>query len=146
MPFRKILVAYDFSEPAGRAFEYGAELATKLGAELHLVHVHQSYELKGTVRTGVPWPTTEQTERYLRFLGEELRSIARRAAPQAADKIVYHLVCGDALPTLQKLAQEVSADLICIGSTGKGAIARMLLGSVTQSMLRNSEVPVLSVH
>jgi nucleotide-binding universal stress UspA family protein len=36
--------------------------------------------------------------------------------------------------------------MLCVGSTGKGAVQRVLLGSISQSILRGSLVPVLIVH
>jgi nucleotide-binding universal stress UspA family protein len=40
----------------------------------------------------------------------------------------------------------VNADVICLGSTGKGAVERVLLGSVSQSVVRASPIPVITVH
>lgn len=145
MPFRRLIVAYDFSEPAARCLSYVAQLANKLDAELHLVHVHQNYEAPD-VPAGVPWPTAEQTERYLLFLQDELRRAAEAVCPERIDKIRYHVLRGDPVRDLERAAAALAADLICVGATGKRAVERLLLGSVAQSILRTSPVPVLSVH
>ena len=46
---------------------------------------------------------------------------------------------------LEALAHQIAADVICLGATGKGAVQRALLGSVSQLVLRSSKVPVLLV-
>jgi len=147
MTFRKILLAYDFSEPANRALLFAAELATKLGAELHLLHVHVDiYDGRSEPAAGIPWASQDQTDRYMRFLHSELHNSARAVVAELADKLTYHVVRGDPVKRIEAMAEELGADLICLGSTGKGAVARVLLGSVAQLVLRTSKVPVLSVH
>lgn len=147
MTFRKILLAYDFSDPANRALLFAAQLATQLGSELHLIHVQVDiYDGRSEPAAGIPWASQDQTDRYMRFLHGELHNAARTVVPELADKLTYHVLRGDPVKRMEALAEELGADLICIGSTGKGAVQRMLLGSVAQALLRTSTVPVLSVH
>jgi nucleotide-binding universal stress UspA family protein len=147
MTFRKILLAYDFSDPSNRALLFAAKLATQLGSELHLVHVQVDiYDGRSAPEAGIPWPSQDQTDRYMRFLHGELHNAARTVVQELSDKLTYHVLRGDPVKRIEALAEELGADLICIGSTGKGAVQRMLLGSVAQAVLRSSKVPVLSVH
>ena len=53
---------------------------------------------------------------------------------------------GDIVPTLLAEAKAAKADMIVIGSHGKGALKGLLLGSVTQKIVALSPVPVLVVH
>jgi len=146
MTFRKMLLAYDFSDAANRALLFAAQLATQLGSELHLVHVQVDiYDGRSEPAAGIPWPTQDQTDRYMRFLQGELHNTARTVLQELADKLTYHVLRGDPVKRIEALAEEIGADLICTGSTGKGAVHRMLLGSVAQALLRSSTVPVLSV-
>jgi nucleotide-binding universal stress UspA family protein len=82
----------------------------------------------------------------LRFLDEELHRSLRAVLGDKAEVVRRHIVRGDPVKRLSALAQELGADVICLGSTGKGAIERVLLGSVSQRMVRTSDVPVLIVH
>jgi nucleotide-binding universal stress UspA family protein len=59
---------------------------------------------------------------------------------------VRHVVRGEPIKRIDALRQEIGADLIAVGSTGKGAVERALLGSVSQRIVRSSPVPVLTVH
>lgn len=156
MQLSKILVAHDFSEPATRALVYALSLARRLGATLHVVHVHPDiYDGHSDPALGTPWPTPEQEARYLRFLEQELGrvvdlALASEATPAApavgGEGPQRHVVRGNAVKRIEALAEELGANLICIGSTGKGAVQRLLLGSVSQSIVRTSRIPVLTVH
>jgi len=148
MQLTKILVAHDFSEPASRALAFAATLASQVGARVHVVHVHPDvYDGHSDPALGTPWPTQDQEERYLRFLQQELeRAVGLVLTEAQARGATLHVVRGDAVKRIEALAGEVGADAICIGSTGKGAVQRVLLGSVSQRIVRTSPVPVLTVH
>jgi nucleotide-binding universal stress UspA family protein len=147
MQLSKILVAHDFSEPADRALVFALGLARRLGATLEVVHVHPDvYDGHSDPALGTPWPTPQQEQRYLRFLEQELSRVVTLAVGADGDGIVRHVVRGNAVKRIEALAEELGASAICIGSTGKGAVQRFLLGSVSQSILRSSPIPVLTVH
>jgi nucleotide-binding universal stress UspA family protein len=158
MQLSKILVAHDFSEPATRALVYAQSLARRLGATVHVVHVHPDvYDGHSDPALGTPWPTPEQEARYLRFLEQELARLIEHVLPGSAGGaataqgaaghgVERHVVRGNPVKRIEALADELGADLICIGSTGKGAVQRLLLGSVSQSIVRTSRIPVLTVH
>jgi nucleotide-binding universal stress UspA family protein len=147
MKLGKILVAHDFSQPADRALVFAADLASRLGASLEAVHVHPDvYDGHSDPALGTPWPSQEQEERYLRFLDQELLRAVARVLPGASESVARHVVRGDPVKRIETLAGEIGADLICLGSTGKGAVHRILLGSVSQRIVRTSSVPVLTIH
>jgi nucleotide-binding universal stress UspA family protein len=147
MAMKKILVAHDFSDPANRALAFAADLAEPLGATLEVVHVHPDlYDGQSDPSLGLPWPAPDQVERYMRFLDTELDRSVRGVLGDEAQKVKRHVVRGEPAKRVVALASELGADILCFGSTGKGAVERALLGSVSQRVLRMSEVPVLTVH
>ncbi len=147
MTAKKILVALDFSEPSQRALSFAADMAKQLGATLEIVHVHPDvYDGHSDPSLGIPWPTLAQEERYMRFLDTELDRAIRGVLGDAADATTRHVVRGDPVKRIVAQAAEAKADMVCMGSTGKGAVERMLLGSVSQNVLRTCPVPVLTVH
>jgi nucleotide-binding universal stress UspA family protein len=148
MALNRILVAHDFSEPANRALALAADLAQHLNAKLELVHVHPDlYDGHSTPAVGLPWPAPGQEERYMRFLETELvRVISAVIGPDAVPDIGRHVVRGEPARRLQAMALDLGADIICMGSTGKGAVERVLLGSISTVMVRRSPIPVLTVH
>lgn len=148
MALKKFLVAHDFSYPAIRALSLAAKLAHEVGGNVEVVHVHPDlYDGQSTPALGLPWPTTDQEQRYLRFLDSELaRSVSEVLGPTAVFLVKRHIVRGEPVKRILALAQDLGADVICVGSTGKGAVERVLLGSVSQLLVRTSPIPVLTVH
>jgi nucleotide-binding universal stress UspA family protein len=143
---RKILVAHDFSEPATRALGFAAMLAKETSATVELVHVMPDlYDGRGELALAVPPTLPGQGERYMRFLQEELERAVQLALPELAGKLPCHALRGDPVRRIEALAKEIGADVVCVGATGKGAVARVLLGSIAQLLLRTSTVPVLIV-
>lgn len=146
MAFKKILVALDFSEPSARALRLAHELARAAGAALEVVHVHpELYDGRGNPELGLPWPSAGQEERYLRFLEHELRTAVNNTIGTELE-VHIEVTHGDPVKRLLAMVQQRGADLLCVGSTGKGGVQRVLLGSVSQSLLRASTIPVLVVH
>jgi len=142
---KKILVAHDFSDPANRALAFAADLADQLGASLEVMHVHPDvYDGHSDPALGLPWPAPHQLDRYLRFLDTELERTVRDVLGETSLK--RHVVRGEPAKRIAGLAAELGADVVCLGSTGKGAVERVLLGSVSQRVLRASHTPVLTVH
>ena len=146
MTVRKILVAYDFSDPANRALSFAAELAKATGAKLTVAYVHPDiYEGDEEPSLTLPSALPGQGERYLRFLDEELKRAAKSVIGDAAAEPETQALRGNPVEQMKRLAQEIGADVICVGATGKGAVQRVLLGSVSQHLLRTSPVAVLIV-
>jgi nucleotide-binding universal stress UspA family protein len=147
MTVQRVLVAFDFSEPAQRALRSAGELARACGAKLDVVHVHPDiYDGRSTPELGLPWPSQGQEERYLRFLEQELKTAVMSTLGADGESATLHVVRGDQVKRILALVEQVGADLVCVGATGKGRVQRVLLGSVSESLLRSSAVPVLVVH
>ncbi|MGH9739090.1 MAG: universal stress protein [Candidatus Acidiferrales bacterium] len=141
MSFRKILIAVDDSPFAAHAASIGIELAKSLGAAVGFVHVFDPSVGPGTT-WGVPADRlAEMSENAAIQLlvsfreqvhsGVEVRDFAEPGKP--ASKIV-------------DVATEWLADLLVIGSHGRGRIEGALLGSVSQEVLHHAPCPVLVVR
>ena len=137
-------MAHDLSDAANRVLAFAAQLAHATGAQLALVYVHpELYDGRADPTLTLPAATPGQGERYLQFLEQELRTSAQRVTGSEAASC--HVVRGDPVKRIEAVAQEQGADLICVGATGKGAVDRILLGSIPQVLLRTAQVPVLIV-
>lgn len=146
MTIQRILVAHDLSEPATRALRFAADLASLVGAALDVAYVHPDiYDGRGEPAFGLPATDPGQAERYLRFLTEELSRLVHEALADVPVPIQCHVLRGDPVKRLEALATEIGADVLCLGATGKGAMARVLLGSVSLLALRSASIPVLLV-
>ena len=144
MTINKVLVAYDFSDPSNRALSFAGRLARDTSAKLELVYVHPDiYDGRGDPSLTLPAAMPGQGERYLQFLEQELKTAASKLL--GAEDVACHVLRGDPVKRIEAAAQSSGADVICVAATGKGAVDRVLLGSVSQRLLRTSPVPVLIV-
>jgi nucleotide-binding universal stress UspA family protein len=140
---KKILIATDGSEPAYEALEFGLELAEEQGATAFLVHVAPAVEVLPYASFSVPPPTVPHE------LGEQDRVPLKEAAEIAAAKGIDYkteLLLGNPADEIVAFGDTIDADLIVVGSRGYGAIASVLLGSVSRAVLHESRRPVLVVR
>lgn len=141
MPIRNIVVAYDGSPPARRALALAEELAGAFHSSLTLVHVvHVPVTPPEAALAG--WAELLSAEqRAGETLVDEAVEVARKKGFEARAKVVV----GAPAEQVAEAATAAEVDLVVAGTTGKGAMARMLLGSVTTRLLHISPKPVLVV-
>lgn len=126
---KRILVATDNSDCAHRAVEAAAELAKQVGGSLIIVHVEQGYfdHQLGPM---------DGREGVLDILDARSREILLRAKEQAQRVGVAHVQTisglGDAAAFILDVAKREAVDLIVLGKRGRGRLAGILLGSVSQ--------------
>jgi nucleotide-binding universal stress UspA family protein len=134
---KRILVPVDFSETSAAALRYGVELARGFKARLHLLHVPEH-------------PTEAE---YPIGLFETMQSAAHgrlRHLLSDADANELHPQCSMRMGTppeeIVDYAQEHDIDLIVMGTHGRTGLARVILGSVAERVVRTAPCPVLTVH
>lgn len=138
-----ILVPTDFGEPSQAALDYAVELAKALNAEIVVLHAFEIPAM--SFPDGAIVATAEMTSRILegaqagldkevgRFEGSgvTVRGMVKQSDP-------WHAVL--------TAVDEVSADLVCMGTHGRRGLPRAILGSVAEKVVRTCPVPVLVVH
>jgi nucleotide-binding universal stress UspA family protein len=141
MSFRRIIIAVDGSVFAARAANVGFELARSLGAEAALIHVIDPSVVvapEGGYPAGELIALAEQDGKRL------LAGFSQRASVQPLP--LEFIQVGKPATEIVKAAQEWPADLIVIGSHGRGGVQRLLLGSVAEGVMRHAKCPVLVVR
>jgi nucleotide-binding universal stress UspA family protein len=140
-----ILVATDFSDASESALKYAKSLAKAFGATIHVLHVLEDLAAHA-------W-TTEVYVAALPGVHEEMEKQARErldatltAEEREAFKAQLTLRTGSAFVEIVRHAREIKADLLVMGTHGRGAIAHMLLGSVAERVVRKAPCPVLTVR
>lgn len=138
---KKILVPTDFSEHSSKALRYGAELAAKFGAELHVLHAIELTPL--AYGEGAYFPPETQAELEEAAV-KQLDDLHVAAASEV--NVVRKVSHGHPFVETIRYAKEQEIDLIVVGTHGRGAIAHMLLGSVAEKVVRKAPCPVLTVR
>jgi nucleotide-binding universal stress UspA family protein len=143
LTIRTILCPTDFSEPSRPAFDLACALARDYGAELVVAHVMPPPLTIGSGGVLMAPPLTDATE---------LRSRLEQVRPADPGVAVRHrLTAGHPLSTsaeaegILAVAAEEKADLIVMGTHGRGGLSRLLTGSVAEAVLRKAPCPVLTV-
>jgi nucleotide-binding universal stress UspA family protein len=132
---RKILVGYDGSEPSRRALEYAADLAD--GYQVVVASVTPS--LAGSPFAAAPEPLAE--EDHARLLAEAERLLAEH---DVAVRTVQPV--GDPAEGLIRTAEAEGSSLIIVGTYGRSAFERFLVGSVSTRLTRDAPCDVLVVR
>jgi nucleotide-binding universal stress UspA family protein len=140
---KKMLIATDGSPSAREAIDVGVELAAEQGAEITFVHVlpPDDYVVSGRMAPAVAKPhhvAMDESELALREAAD--------AAEQAGVAYALERVSGDTVDEIVAIADSADADLIVVGSRGRGPLTSTLLGSVSQGVLGESRRPVLIVR
>jgi nucleotide-binding universal stress UspA family protein len=137
-----ILVPTDFSETADRALDYAIALSAPLGARIHVVHVI------GIPQLGIPELGVALTSTMIESLVRDNQAALDRLVDKHRGQATFGdivLRTGDARDMILQAANEVHADLIVIGTHGRRGLARALLGSVAEAIVRMAPCPVLTV-
>lgn len=137
--FRKILVAYDGSASAKKAFDKALELAAENGAELHVLTVVRAPEVADDVETEAV------IENSLEYHRESMKPLAHEARDKHV-KAEFDVVVGHPAEQIIYRADKIGADLIVVGDRGRSKFARLLLGSVSKQVVQYADRPVMVVR
>ena len=142
IPFRTILVPVDFSEHASHALDAAVELARHFGAKLHLIHV---YPIQPIMVAPYEVSIPIDIEKSIREpANQKLREWAERAV-QARVEVETTSAADTPAEAIARLAQDIRADLIVMGTRGLTGFKHVLLGSVAERTLRIAPCPVLTL-
>ncbi|TAJ44114.1 universal stress protein [Methanofollis fontis] len=140
--FHKIVVAIDGSEISMKALEVALSEARIWNAELHVIYVVET-----SMFSSIPMDNTwEIIYSLLEKEGQDVFQKSKDLAAQDGISLITHLKDGHAGNEILSLAEELNADLIAIGSRGKSNIDRLLLGSVSEHVVRNSHCTTMVVR
>ena len=141
---KHILVATDFSEPADVAVNYGRDLARAYDATLHVIHVIENMLAFYGPEVGFALADVERNVE-----AAVQRDLDSTIAKHEGDplKVVATVKRGSNVAhAITEYAKANAIDLIIVGTHGRGAVSRFLMGSVAERVVRSAPCPVLTVR
>jgi len=139
---RNILVPVELGVQTEPVLDYAVSLAAKLDAKIHLLHVVGRPLLGSEIPIAV---TETNMDAILARCQQQLEYLAAQRTTRAPFGPVL-LKIGDARAVIDATAAELGIDLIVMGTHGRRGVARVLLGSVAESVVRTACCPVLLVR
>ena len=140
---RTILVPTDFSENSAEAIDYAAELARTFKASLHFVHVCQVPSLATATMDGVIVSLPDWETQFRSAAEAEMAKVLARIQGVASSA---EIAFGSPAACIVAAAAEHGADLIVMGTHGRGPVMHIVLGNVAERVVRTAPCPVLTVR
>ena len=144
LKIERILCPVDFSEFSDTACEYGHSFAREFGAKLFILHVAEPFVAIHHSAI-VPSLIDQVYEQQIADAEEKVRSLAAR---QNWNDVEHEVVLkrGSVADAIIQFVEAKDIDLITMGTHGRRGLDRLVLGSVTERILRTGRPPVLAVH
>ncbi len=141
-PYRRILVATDFSPPARLAAQRARQVA-EAGAEFHLLHVLAHFPQDQPA----DWVVAEDADprrRYLEQARERLRALDEATGLNATRRVLFS--SRSARREIVAYAREIEADLVVLGAHGEAGVLQALFGSTAMGVVHDAPCDVLVVR
>jgi nucleotide-binding universal stress UspA family protein len=139
---KRILVAVDGSDASQKATRMAADIALRFGSKVTVAYVIPRLLLPPDAY-GL---TLAEMEREQRAYAEKLVAEAAAKLGEPGLDLETRVLSGSPPECLAEVAEAPDVDLVVIGSRGRGAVARALLGSVSGRLVHICPKPVLVVH
>ena len=137
---RKLLLATDLSEASTAATEEAFELAGRLGASLLVVSVIDPGSLR------LPGGRYHARMDQVRERREAMAQALVERGRDAGIAVSFLVWDGDPGDMIVSAAEAEHADMVIVGSHGRGAVGRLFIGSVSEHVVRHAPCPVLVVR
>gem|GEM_PF-153697 len=145
----RLLVAMDGSATGEKAFRKALHLGKELNAELHALYVAPPKNYPLTPPTPAYSridPTYDALATIIDKETEHMQHRMESIAEEIGAEIRIHIQTGDARSEIIRLAQQLAADIIVLGSVGRSRLDRLLLGSVSSYVVEHSPISTLIVR
>jgi nucleotide-binding universal stress UspA family protein len=136
----KILAPTDLSELSRVGLEYALELARGWGAEVTVYHIANAAEIASYKAYSIEDLLSKHQKTLGQFLDEHFAELLPLVEVQQKVEI------GSPATSILEEAAREGSDLIVMSTHGRTGLAHVLMGSVTEQVVRNASCPVFSVH
>lgn len=136
--FERLLLPTEGSEGAGIATEWGIALAARMGSTIHALYSVDTSSFSG-------FQDSEQLLAALERRGEKVLETVREDARDHGVDVSSSITTGPPANAILEYATDHETDMIVLGTHGRTGIGQWFLGSVTENVLRQVDVPVFCV-
>ena len=143
---KSILVPVDFSPASQRALAAARDLATAFGATIHLLHVFETPLAMGAFMDMYTPAPDDYVESFATQARAQLAALLSEKEKTGSPVVVAARMGMPADEILQYAREHGAIDLIVLGTSGRGRVARLMMGSVADRIVRSAPCPVLTVH
>ena len=142
-PFTRILIPHDFSEPATRALRFAAQLVPP-GGQLVVLHVVVPF-VPATDMPAIGFNAYISPRELVAGAKRQLdRAIAKALPPKRARRVESKVVIGDPYQRIMDATRGM--DAIVMSTAGRTGLAHLVIGSVTEKVVRHSPIPVVTLR
>ncbi len=141
---KRILCPVDFSDQSAASLQVAGVIAQSFGSEVVVLHL-QRLEAPVYFTVAQTQALRGQLRRSVRAARKHTGEFARKYLPEGVAQRVTVMEEDDVVDTIFKTQDEMGADLIAMGTHGRGGLARVRLGSIAESVLHQAQVPILTV-
>lgn len=146
MDIKRILAPTDLSPLGEAGIQAAAELAQRLGARLILLHVVSPKELE---EPGAPNALPKTVDQIYETMQEKILEQYRSVVPTIVRQgvsVETQVVVGSPVVEILTTARVKEVDLIAMGTQGRSGVARWVMGSVAEEVVRKAHCPVLTMR
>ena len=141
--YKKILVAVDFSHVSVKAFTTAVDLATRIGARVKVVHAVPMQAIGLPKNADAVYMEDLHTQQ-MQGAQIQLDEFIERHAPRAT-QVETGILSGEPQSEVLRAAEEPGVGMIVMGTHGRSGLRELLMGSVAESVLKGTRIPVLCV-
>ena len=142
---KKILVPTDFSNTSKAALQKAVEVAESCAAKLVVIYADSFLPPPDSLAEPRPILSASSEKEKKAFAEEELKKEIASIVPPNVE-VESRVVVDDPVPAILTAAKDDDVDWIVMGTHGRSGLSRFFLGSVTESVIRQTDRPVLAIH
>lgn len=145
---RKILVPCDFSTESIYGYQFAIELAKMNDGEVVVMKAIELSDVYGNGMPGQPYSYIDTAALITEWTEESTKEFEamKKNADSSFANVCFRVETGNLKETIFKMTNELGIDLIVMGTNGARGLREFFIGSKTEKIVRESNVPVFAIH
>lgn len=137
-----VVIPIDFLDHTGKVVDYGVNMAKKLNAAIHFIHVVEEVSIYGDYMG----PTIKHFVPQMMEIAREKMNTLVKKHDSSETPCTGEVTSGEVVEDICRYAKEHKADMIVIGTHGRKGLEKFWLGSVAERVVKNAPCPTLTFN